>query len=45
MEKVVNLDLLLSPLNWIIVFLILYFLALISQYVSTQLKAVGVSVL
>lgn len=44
MDKIVNLDLLLSPLNWVIVFLILYFLALATHYVSTELEAAGVTV-
>jgi hypothetical protein len=45
MEKIVNLDLLMEPLNWVIVFLILYFLALITHYVSTELSAAGVTIL
>lgn len=45
MEKIVNLDLLLSPMNWVIVFLILYFLALATHYVSVELDAAGVTLL
>jgi hypothetical protein len=43
MDNLVNLDLLRSPWNWVIVFLILYFLALASKYVVESLKNVGIS--
>ncbi len=43
--SIVNIDLLAEPINWVIVFLVLYFLAISSQYVSTQLNAAGVNLL
>jgi hypothetical protein len=45
LNNIVNFDVLTEPLNWVIVFLVLYFLALISHYVATQLNAVGVTFL
>jgi len=45
MEKIINLDLLMEPLNWVIVFLVLYFLALATHYVVTELEAAGVTII
>ena len=45
MNNIVNFDVLAEPLNWVIVFLVLYFLALISHYISTQLHAAGITLL
>ena len=43
MGEIINFDLLSSPVNWIIVFLILYFLALLSHYVMLSLGHAGVA--
>ena len=43
MGAIVNLDLIQSPLNWVIVFLILYFLALAAKYISDSLNAAGIA--
>jgi len=45
MDNIVNLELLRDPVNWVIVFLILYFLALCTQYVATNLNAAGINLL
>jgi len=45
LNNIVNFDVLAEPLNWVIVFLVLYFLALISHYISTQLHAAGITLL
>jgi hypothetical protein len=45
MHEIVNLDLLTNPLNWVIVFLILYFLSLMTKYVDDSMKNVGVHIL
>ena len=43
MEYVINLELISNPVNWIIVFLILYFLALATHYVTSQMNGIGIS--
>lgn len=43
MSNVVNFEVLAHPLNWIVVFLVLYFLALASKYMIERLGAAGVS--
>ena len=45
MGEVINLPLISNPVNWLIVFLVLYFLALASHYVSTSLNAAGVNLI
>ena len=45
MDAILNIEVLENPVNWVIVFLILYFLALLSQYMVTQLNAAGVTLL
>jgi hypothetical protein len=43
MNNFVNFDVLSNPLNWVIVFLILYFLALLTQFVAKSLGNAGVN--
>ena len=43
MDNFVNFEVLKAPINWVVVFLILYFLALLSQYVVKNLENAGVS--
>lgn len=45
MDNVVNFELLSDPLNWLIVFLILYFLALMTQHVSIDLRNAGINLI
>ena len=45
MDTLVNIELLGDPVNWVIVFLILYFLALLTQYTATNLNAAGINLL
>ena len=45
MGNFLNVELLSEPINWVVVFLILYFLAILSQYVITDLNAAGVTFL
>jgi hypothetical protein len=45
MNNIINFDLLSDPLNWVIVFLILYFLALATQYVAQSLSGAGITLL
>jgi len=44
-DKIVNLDLLGEPLNWVIVFIILYALALATQYVAKSANVAGITFL
>ena len=43
MSNLINWELVSQPLNWVIVFLIAYFLALASMYVATNLNSAGIS--
>jgi hypothetical protein len=45
MGTFVNTELLTNPLNWVVVFLILYFLALVTQYTASNLNAAGITLL
>jgi len=43
MSNIINWELVSHPLNWVIVFLVLYFLSLAAMYVETNLHSVGIS--
>jgi hypothetical protein len=44
-NNLINWELVSEPLNWVIVFLILYFLALLSFYVSKSLGDAGINLM
>jgi len=41
--NLINWELISNPINWVIVFLIAYFLALATMYVATNLNSAGIS--
>lgn len=45
MSNFINWELVAHPLNWVIVFLVLYFLSLATMYVAQNLSSAGINIL